>query len=498
MIDKLMETQELFKDTQKDVVNSVYNWVDYLQTASRLYKYSFDDQLLIYAQKPTATACANMELWNNKMNRWVKSGSKGIALLRRSNSKKPRLEYVFDLSDTREVQGAKKPYLWEMKEDFTAPIIHKLSQMYGDIPIDIDFGDSIMELCARATGEHYHEFLSDLAYDLDNSFLEGLDELNLDVVFRNAITASVQYMVLTRCGIEPSIYLEDEDFRVITEFNTGEVLSHLGDAINRVSSEVLISIGDVARKTEKEILLKPIAKASEKEYTKDIENFITLKRESENKKEEINNEKQSNLQQERGLSDTQLDTGTRPSTRHAEQIRNAEGYTPTDEQKRNISQNVDGQQPVGASDRDRQHSRRTSGLDDGANDGVARRNRNTESKGSDVVGTDGEQHQTPSRGNSVEGTHLRIDFFADENAEENLTEILSYDMHYKNKLHEISAYFSTHFKTADRIDFMKNTINNDYTELLSDGTRLGYKKDEKGLNIWKGSCLSKTSESHIT
>ena len=320
MSERLKQVEQLFDDTQNEVVNSINNWQKYLTTASRLYKYSFDDQLLIHAQKPNATACANMEMWNKKMSRWIKSGSKGIALIRRNNSKKPRLEYVFDVADTREVKGAKKLYLWEMKEVFQSPIIDKLLEMYGDMPRDGDFGESIMEMCARATGEHYREFLNDIKHDIDDSFLEGFDELNLDISLRNAVTASTQYMVLTRCGIDASIYLDDDDFRGISDFNTNKVLAHLGNAINLVSNEILVEIGEVARKIDKEISQNPIAKSKYMEYSNDRKQFNSLNHESTNIEEDIYNEDQFNLQQERGLSDTRPDTGTRRSTRHTEQI----------------------------------------------------------------------------------------------------------------------------------------------------------------------------------
>ena len=324
---RLNEVTALFYDTKSDVLDSIGNWQDYLTTASRLYKYSFDDQLMIYAQKPDATACANMEIWNKKMNRWVRRGSKGIALIRQNQGGKPRLEYVFDVADTNEVRGAKKPYLWEMNEEYHQDVLKQLTSLYGDITQD-SFAESLMEFAERAVGEHYREFLHDLNYDLEDSFLEGLDELNVDVAFRKAVTASVQFMVLTRSGIDAREYLDDEDFRGINQFNTDAVLSHLGNAINIVSNEMLLAIGAVVRESERTLFSKALDNKQKVDYNKNIE-FITLKCESDDLREEKENGKQGELHSERGLSHSELtDDGLGRFAGHSGQVRTDEGNTP--------------------------------------------------------------------------------------------------------------------------------------------------------------------------
>ncbi len=284
---RINEVSKLFTDTKEDVLKNISNWQDYLTTASKFYKYSFDDQIMIYAQRPDATACANIEIWNKKMNRWVKRGSKGIALIRQNQGGKPRIEYVFEVSDTNEVRGAKTPYLWEMQPNYHEDVLKQLTVFYGEIKKD-DFASSLMELTERAVGEHYREFLHDLNYDLEDSFLEGIDELNMDVAFRNAVTTSVQYMVLTRCGIDTREYLDEDDFRGITDFNTPAVFSHLGNAINLVSNEMLLTIGAVIREIERNLLAKSIDNKRKVDYTDNIE-FNAIKRESKNVKEENGN-----------------------------------------------------------------------------------------------------------------------------------------------------------------------------------------------------------------
>lgn len=403
---RINEVTRLFTDTKEDIQSSISNWQDYLITASRLFKYSFDDQLLIYAQKPDATACANMEVWNKKMNRWIKQGSKGIALIRKNEGGKPRLEFVFDVADTKEVRGGKRPYLWEMQEEYHSAVTEQLSKMYGSIEKD-DFVNSLMELTERAVDENYREFLHDLTYDLEDSFLEELDELNIDVSFKNTVTVSVQYMVLTRCGIDARQYLEDEDFRRITDFNTSAVLSHLGNAINLVSNEMLFAIGDVVRRREREIGVKSIENKRKIDYTKNIK-FNTLKCESKDIKEELDNGKQTQLYSEWGLSDTRSsDGGFGQSSRYSGQVRNVEGDTPQGEPQGNIQPNVARWESLAAFGGGGQDGTRAGGNDDRRNDEVTGSNGGVENETSISLGAEGNQHQSTSRGIGDERTDLR-------------------------------------------------------------------------------------------
>ena len=253
MASKLQRVSELAEQTAHDVTKSVSGWKSYLATAARLYKYSFDDQLLIYAQRPDATACASMELWNETMRRWVKPRSKSIALIHKDSGGRPHLQYVFDVSDTRPVQGAKTPYLWKLKEDHHAAVAEAMERRFGPTE-ETDIGWALMEQVSRAVNEVYRDHLQDLAYDAENSLLEELDDLNLEVRFRNLLTASVQYTVLTRCGLDPSDYLEDADLSGISEFSTPAVLHHLGDAASNLSMNLLNEIGRAVRGYEREAM----------------------------------------------------------------------------------------------------------------------------------------------------------------------------------------------------------------------------------------------------
>ena len=414
------------------------------------------------------------------MNRWIKSGSKGIALIRQNTGQKPRLEYVFDLEDTRQLQNGKTPYFWEMREEFYTPITQRLSEMYGEITTTGDFAANLMEYCARATGENYREFLHDLSYALEDSFLEGFDELNVDVAFRSAITVSTQYMVLSRCGFNPKDYLDDEDFRSIFQFNTPSVLSHLGNALNRVSGEILLTIGDVAKNIETLKSRLSLDNARDLPYTNPKEKFTVLN--TNNMMEVQNNDEHINLQTKWGLSHSEPTSGGGQSATNIGQIRTFEGNTPKNPQERNLHENVNAGHTLGASGGDRPNSAETSGRIDGADDDSAKGERKLESQRPDVMGAEGNGHQSTGGGNCVEGTDIQLKgFLQDPKSEEYLGAVLSYDIHYKNRLEDISAYFSAHFSVDERAAFMKDSVNRNYTELLHSGERLGYKADDEGF-----------------
>ena len=236
---------QLAHQTAKELNRSPQKWMDCLQTAGRLYQYPFADQLLIYAQRPNATACAYMEQWNEKMHRWVNAGSTGIAVIRSQNGER-RLGYLFDIADTHPVKGAKQPWTWQLSPEYEAVISQAFAEQYGTVALE-DIPSQLMEYAARAAAEHCKEYLSDMQYRKTNSFLEELDDQSTEVTFRNLLTASVQYMVLSRCGLDPSGYLNEDDFRAITNFNTPRMFYHLGNAVSQTGKEVLQTISRTIR-----------------------------------------------------------------------------------------------------------------------------------------------------------------------------------------------------------------------------------------------------------
>ena len=312
---KLQTVSELADRTAREVARDVQGWKQYLDTASRLYKYKFDEQLLIYAQRPDATACAGMEVWNEKMRRWVKAGSKGIAIIRGKENGRPHLEYVFDVADTRPVRGAREPYLWEMREEHHGSVLAALKERYGEGSRK-ELGGRLMEAAAAAIGEACPEYLRGLAYDAGGSSLER-PGLSLAACFRDTLTASVQYSLLTRCGLAPSDYLEDRELAGITEFSTPAMLHHLGSAVSALSMEILQEIGKAIRNYDREMMAgrqkniqktaeNPLAKSTAMEYTKATGQFNDLKRES---KEGGIGHGGTGIQEEWGLPDTGAGAG---------------------------------------------------------------------------------------------------------------------------------------------------------------------------------------------
>ena len=366
----------------------------------------------IYAQRPDATACASMELWNETMRRWVKPGSKGIALIRKDKRGRPSLEYVFDVSDTRPVKGAKTPYLWEMREDHHAAVLNALERRYGPAG-DGDIGEQIMELAARAVNEIYRDRLTDLAYDVQNSLLEELDDLNLEVRFRDVLTASVQYAVLTRCGLDPAEFMEDGDLAGITEFSTPAVLHHLGNAASAVSRELLNEIGRAVKtwdreqaKNNKKNLEKPLAFSQDIGYTEDAKEFSTVKRESK----ERSGEHGADLHEGGRLPDPRPDDGrTGRRGRNAPgQVRPDEGELSSRAPQRDVhvdaADRAAGSPPAG----DRPAGAGAGGQDGGRSEEAERRGRSDEGTGPDGLGAGGEQLHTAGGGDRAERDRVQV------------------------------------------------------------------------------------------
>ena len=274
MANKLYAMELLTEEVAKDVAANPQEWMRFLNTASRLYRYTFPEQLLIYAQRPGATAVASMEIWNQKMYRWIKKGSKGIALIDNTSGPKTKLRYVFDVQDTYKVKNlGRDPQLWNLNPEGEQLVADYLQER---LALEATEG-GLAEVLHQAAEESVQAWLPDafdeLQMDVAGTFLEDLDEQNQKVEFRELMTNSVWYVLLNRCGLDVQEYLDAEDFRHITDFNQLKVIGHLGSSVNEISRPVLMQIGRyVLNDLEKD--LKTVAK--EKEVTKDIPNVEIL------------------------------------------------------------------------------------------------------------------------------------------------------------------------------------------------------------------------------
>ena len=269
---------DLAESHAQEVSRSPRDWMGYLDTAARLYRYSFQDNLLIHAQRPDAIACAELELWNRKMNRWVNRGAKGIALLD-DTGPRLRLRYVFDVSDTHPVKGAREPYLWEMQRVYHDAILSHLTDTYGLNESADTLPLALMAIASQVTEENLEDAMEGLAYETKGTFLEELDEDNIRVEFRNVLTYSIYYTLCRRCSLDPMEELEESDFIPVTDFNRLSALTFLGNATSSLSEPVLRDIGRELHRIEQENLSQQLEKSVDSLYTVN-ERFSTLKRES--------------------------------------------------------------------------------------------------------------------------------------------------------------------------------------------------------------------------
>ena len=420
MANKLYAMEQLTEEVAKDVAASPQEWMRFLNTASRLYKYTFPEQLLIYAQRPEATAVASMEIWNQKMYRWIKKGSKGIALIDNTSGPKTKLRYVFDVQDTYKVRNlGKDPQLWNLPMEGEQLVADYLQEQLSLEDIEGGFAESLHQAAKESMQEWLPDALEELRLDVTGTFLEELDEQNQEVEFRELMTNSVWYVLLNRCGLDVQEYLDAEDFRHITDFNQLKVLGHLGSAVNEISRPVLMQIGRYVL-NDLENDLKTVAKEKEVAYNE----FNTLIRENntdntedrEEKKEETDYERDQ-LQPERRVSDSGYQPGR--DERNHRQVRN-DAERVSEKSQGSQVQHSDTAEPSGqSSDGDRQSGKTESRQPDertsGERSGTGQDGRHN---GLDQTH---EPDQSTGRGAGNSGDYLQLSLFPTE--EEQLGEI---------------------------------------------------------------------------
>ena len=420
MANKLYAMEQLTEEVAKDVAVSPQEWMRFLNTASRLYKYTFPEQLLIYAQRPEATAVASMEIWNQKMYRWIKKGSKGIALIDNTSGPKTKLRYVFDVQDTYKVRNlGKDPQLWNLPVEGEHLVADYLQEQLSLEDTEGGLAESLHQAAKESMQEWLPDALEELRLDVTGTFLEELDEQNQEVEFRELMTNSVWYVLLNRCGLDVQEYLDAEDFRHITDFNQLKVLGHLGSAVNEISRPVLMQIGRYVL-NDLENDLKTVAKEKEVAYN----GFNTLIRESntdntedrEEKKEETDYERDQ-LQPERRVSDSRYQPGR--DERNHRQVRN-DAERVSEKSQGSQVQHSDTAEPSGqSSDGDRQpgktESRRPDERTSGERSGTGQNGRR------DGMDQTHEPDQSTGRGTGNSGDYLQLSLFPTE--EEQLGEI---------------------------------------------------------------------------
>ena len=410
---KFNDIRELAQQNARWVSNSPKDWMNYLDVAARLYRYSFKDTLLIHAQRPDATACAELEVWNKKMNRWVNRGAKGIALLDDA-SPRAKLRYVFDIADTHLVQGGRTPILWRIDDsEHQQMILDHLADTYALTQTD-SMNAALMELAQQLTAENLEEAMDGLEYEVADTFLEGLDEDNLRVRFRELMTNSIFYTLSRRCEQEPLEVLEDEDFIRIVDFNQLPVLTFLGNAVSEQCEAVLRDIGREMQKIYRKEVTEHLAKTADSLYNTSTD-FSTLKRKTETNITEGGKPYGTDLSPQGGLPVSEPDRTGR-ADEHWE-VRDAAQDLSEGKQEELVSEYADERQAESASGADR----RAGGEPDGRTDREPEREVSGSEQGNRTDGMGGTSEQSDRDGGRDRAEGIGVQLTADT-TEQDLSE----------------------------------------------------------------------------
>ena len=410
---KFNDIRELAQQNARWVSNSPKDWMNYLDVAARLYRYSFKDTLLIHAQRPDATACAELEVWNKKMNRWVNRGAKGIALLDDA-SPRAKLRYVFDIADTHLVQGGRTPILWRIDDsEHQQMILDHLADTYALTQTD-SMNVALMELAQQLTAENLEEAMEGLEYEVADTFLEGLDEDNLRVRFRELMTNSIFYTLSRRCEQEPLEVLDDEDFIRIVDFNQLPVLTFLGNAVSEQCEAVLRDIGREMQKIYRKEVTEHLAKTADSLYNTSTD-FSALKRETKTNITEGGKPYGTDLSPQGGLPVSEPDRTGR-ADEHWE-VRDAAQDLSEGKQEELVSEYADERQAESASGADR----RAGGEPDGRTDREPEREVSGSEQGNRTDGMGGTSEQSDRDGGRDRAEGIGVQLTADT-TEQDLSE----------------------------------------------------------------------------
>ena len=376
MVSVLQQYRQLADHMATQITGSYQSWTDFLTTAARLYKYPYHEQLMIYAQRPEATACADYELWNKRMGRYVRRGAKGIALIDHSGDA-PKLKYVFDVADTRTTERSRSPYLWEYRPEHEHVVSAALEEQYN-IQYPGNFIDQLEQISSVKVTEYFLAHQQDILDIVDGSHLEGYHDLDKGVAFINAATVSTTYALLSRCGLVENTHFGAEDFMPVFDFNTPQTVYALGSAVSEISEEVLRSIEVTIKKYEREKLSE---RSQENERT--------------------------DLHTQRGLLDSQSEPVPAGDAAPG-QVREDAQSVPSGASSGAVEQPDPVREAVPPSEGDRRYSEQPSGTDDAGADAVGRSDRGSESQRPHEMGGADEQPESPSGGSNPDGADLRL------------------------------------------------------------------------------------------
>lgn len=484
---KYLIINETMNRVAKDITDRPNNYMSFLITAANNHKYRFEDQLLIFAQKPNATACAEVDTWN-KLGRWVNRGTKGIALIRNRDTAY-KLRYVFDISDTNSLYGHTVE-LWQMKPQYEEAVCDALENSFGEVANKGTLERVLIATARNAVEDNYTDYLAELVDSRRDSFLEELDEFNVDVYFKDLLCNSVSYMLLERCGFDGENYFDIEDFREITQFNTKETISILGTASRDISSMVLMEIEKTVRSLKKE------EKNQNRTFDKKDEIVDNIVEEKSGERSNTND--QPNHLQTRGrLLDSELSSTGVPE---GGQVWNVATHIPPGTQERSVLETLSDGKTERALGTGGQGSQRNDGTVNRENERSTASDGKTQSGESNALGSEDEQHSVGGGGNRAERVDLPLiegDPFTSEGVEyfhqdHEKCELIKNSPALKEHRTAIAAYFRDHPDSKERGDFLMQFFTEKPQEfILSNGVTAGYKAYKNRLHMWRGSFDSR-------
>ncbi len=493
MASKFQFITELYSRTLTKLTGDYESWTGFLRAACYNYKCPFDEQVLIYAQRPNATAVLELEKWNRQFGRWVNAGATGIAVMDEAHGK-GRLKHYFDITDTHATRISRPVPIWSMEPAYTEPVIETLEATFGTLSEKDNLPDAILSASRNAVADNVPDYLRDLLDCRDGSMLEELDMLNAEVTYRRALQSSVAYMLMTRLSLPAMAYLLPEDFEGIYSFDTPSTINALG-----------IATSDIAEMGLREISRTVMQARREQFFAKDAQISYDAVKEQNNAEKERSAEHGSDLQSAGGLSPAEPAAAPRAGDASG-QVRGAAEAVHQEASQGAVYESQDQRAAGGTSGGDRDGGGEDGDAAGGADGAERGRDGGTESRQSPALDGADEQPEAQRGGNGAERPDLQLNS-TDENAgsaelpaflDEHLIEaILLDDGGRKHTRQEIFAFFQTNRDIATRTEFLKNSYNDIWVEVLAgaDKVRVGYHAEEDGLLMWEGSYLSRTAES---
>ena len=482
---------ELYNRTCKTVVSNPQNWQAFLASACRNYKLRYDEQLLVYAQRPDATAVLEIEQWNKIFGRWVNRGARGIAVFADENRSRQRLTHYFDISDTHESRYSRTVPIWDMRQEYEADVIETLESTFGEIENKSSLAEAIMGAARNAAEDNIPDYLQDLYYATEGSSFEEVEEDIVAFIYKNVVTNSVAYMMMSRLGVDTDGYFELDDFRDVTNFNTQETLNALGFATSDIAEMGLTEISKTITALNRQNRI--IVGQDRNEYNK-VEN---------NDERSLDNER-TDLHDGGRLQPSEPETSTAAGS-DVGQIRSDEERVSEGTSQSPLLQSPDEGRTdtaLGGSGTESQQDGENNSEPDGTERGS---DRTDESGGYDEMGSSDELPSQFGTGNRESGSDIRLEYYDRTHEDKSLpffgrdeviNEILRTTPHLSASLEEIKDYYERNPDNKDRTEYIKSIFNNDYTELtLEDGRTVGYKTFENVLHLWEGKYDSRTAQS---